>query len=125
MIIKSRQPKEEKMSPWIGVDLDGTLAHYETFVSQTHIGEPIPAMVERVQKLLIAGWNVKIFTARAAHTNPTEKLLMIDAIEQWCLTHIGRVLTVTCIKDYGMVTLFDDRAVQVEKNTGRIIGEEA
>lgn len=33
---------------WIGVDLDGTLAHYEGWKGVEHIGEPIPAMVERI-----------------------------------------------------------------------------
>jgi|SRR5208282_133909 len=121
--VKKRN-KSDDVAPYIAVDLDGTLAYYDEFKGLTHIGEPIQPMVERVQKMLMQGWQVKIFTARAAHTNPTEKMQMIDAIEQWCIKYIGRALPVTCIKDYGMVTLFDDRAVQVEKNTGRIIGGE-
>lgn len=28
---------------WIGVDLDGTLAHYSGWSDPDHIGEPIPA----------------------------------------------------------------------------------
>jgi len=80
-------------------------------------------MVERVQKMLMAGTIVKIFTARVSEPDPTKRLETIAAIEAWCLQHIGRVLPVTCMKDYGMVMLFDDRARQVEENTGRIIGE--
>ena len=30
-------------------DLDGTLAEYNGWVSEEHIGDPIPAMVERVK----------------------------------------------------------------------------
>lgn len=30
---------------WIGVDLDGILAHYDKWISATYIGEPIPEMV--------------------------------------------------------------------------------
>lgn len=34
-------------------------------------------------------------------------------------THIGRVLPITNIKDYQMIELWDDRAVQVIPNTGQ------
>ncbi len=40
------------------------------------------------------------------------------AIDAWCERHFGRKLPVTCTKDYGMVELWDDRAVQVKENTG-------
>lgn len=49
---------------WIGVDLDGTLATYDGWVSADHVGEPVPAMVERVQQWLAEGREVRIFTAR-------------------------------------------------------------
>jgi hypothetical protein len=44
------------------------------------------------------------------------------AIAEWCRKHLGYVLPITNVKDYGMVELWDDRAVQVEMNTGRPIG---
>lgn len=121
---KQARLKENYIYPWVGVDLDSTLAVYDTFVNETHIGEPIPAMVERVQKMLMEGTIVKIFTARVSQVDPRLRLQIISAINEWCLKHIGRVLEVTCIKDFGMVKLYDDRAIQVEKNTGRILGEE-
>lgn len=31
--------------PWLGVDLDGTLAVYDKWRGIEHIGAPIPAMV--------------------------------------------------------------------------------
>jgi hypothetical protein len=40
------------------------------------------------------------------------------AIGDWCEEHIGVRLPITCTKDYGMVELWDDRAVQVIPNTG-------
>lgn len=43
-------------------------------------------------------------------------------IERWCLEHIGIVLPVTNVKDYGMIELWDDRAVQVIPNTGEPAG---
>ena len=123
------------MNGWIGVDLDGTLAFYDHWRGAGHIGEPIPAMVQRVKQWLAEGKTVKIFTARvwAPTFNPSspddeqaeqvrriqEALTARSAIEAWCEKHIGQVLEVTNVKDYGMLTLYDDRAVQVIANTGQ------
>lgn len=101
---------------WIGVDLDGTLAHYTTWIGPDHIGEPIPAMVNRVLDWCNAGKNVRIFTARVAEDHDGH---MARVIKRWCKKHLGRILPVTNKKDYGMIELWDDRCVQVEINTGR------
>ena len=121
--IKQSRLKEKYIGPWTGVDLDKTLAVYNEYVSHDYIGEPIPAMVERVQKMLMAGKTVKIFTARMSDVDPKKRLEILDAIHAWTLKHIGRSLEATCIKDYGMVELWDDRARELEPNTGRYIGE--
>lgn len=105
------------MSGWIGVDLDGTLAVYGEWVGPEHIGKPIPLMVERVLAWLDAGHEVKIFTARVCYCEEGSE--MHKVIESWCQKHIGRVLPITCQKDYGMVELWDDRCVQVVPNDGR------
>lgn len=109
--------------PWIGVDLDKTLAVYYTFKGEDHIGEPILKMVERVQQWLAQGQIVKIFTARESEPDAKKKLIAIQAIENWCLKNIGVVLPVTCVKDYGCVRFYDDRAVQIEENTGELTAE--
>jgi hypothetical protein len=44
-------------------------------------------------------------------------------IGHWCQKHIGQRLEVTCTKDYGMIELWDDRAVQVVANTGITVSE--
>jgi hypothetical protein len=104
------------------VDLDGTLAHYDGFKGAAIIGEPIAPMVERVKRWLEQGKTVKIFTARMhGHGMPLIGGGVEDVrtpIENWCREHIGRVLEITNVKDFGMVELWDDRAVQVESNTG-------
>lgn len=115
-----------KHGGWIGVDLDGTLAHYEQWISATVVGKPIPEMIERVKRWVDEGYDVRIFTDRVSHDSTP--LRMVDAeharqaIERWCVEHIGVKLPVTCCKDYAMVELWDDRAVQVETNTGKVIG---
>lgn len=109
---------------WIGVDLDGTLAQYDKFRGAHHIGAPIPRMVKRVKKWLADGKDVRIFTARVGADTPYERKRARLFINEWCREHIGQVLPVTNRKDLEMEELYDDRCFQVEKNTGRIVGEE-
>lgn len=110
---------------WIGVDLDGTLAEYDSWRGETHIGKPIPLMVERVKQWLAAGQKVKIVTARVSTGEGDRSSSTIaeirGAIERWCLTHIGSKLEITCCKDFSMIQLWDDRCIQVIPNTGQTL----
>lgn len=108
---------------WIGVDLDGTLAHYEGWKGIAHIGEPIAPMVERVKRWLAEGHTVKIFTARVSTRDGEELRAISGAIIAWSEKHIGQKLDITCVKDFGMIELWDDRAVQVISNTGEPVGQ--
>ncbi len=101
---------------WYGVDLDGTLAHYEGWKDDGEIGKPIPKMVTRVKRWLREGRTVKIMTARVA--NPQDRAMEVRRIKQWCQEHLGEALPVTHEKDMGLVELWDDRAVEVRINTG-------
>jgi hypothetical protein len=107
---------------WIGVDLDGTLATYEGWQGPELIGAPIPRMVERVKQWHKEGKEVRIFTARVACGEsedpwPTHRIRV--AIQAWVLKHVGiERIPVTNKKDFAMVELWDDRAVQVTINTG-------
>jgi hypothetical protein len=115
---------------WIGVDLDGTLAHYDGWRDGS-IGKPIQVMVERVRGWLAQGKDVRIFTARVGpqhsverpHTDPPcapceDQAHQVAFIEDWCREQFGRALPITATKDLGMIELWDDRAVQVVPNTG-------
>lgn len=105
---------------WIGVDLDGTIAHYVKWGSLLSIGEPVWPMVERVKQWLREGMEVRIMTARIAPPY-SEGLTREDvehAIQVWTMQHVGKCLPVTCQKDLQMIELWDDRCVQVEPNTG-------
>jgi hypothetical protein len=120
-----------QMRGWIGVDLDGTLAVYDGWEPGYRIGDPIPEMVERVKRWLAEGHEVRIVTARVGRPaqnrvlDTQEKIdRMKAAIQDWCEEHVGARLAVTNEKDYGMIELWDDRAIQVEPNTGRVIGKE-
>lgn len=103
---------------WIGVDLDGTLAEYRGWVDEFHIGEPVPAMADRVRQWIKEQRDVRIFTARACSLR-SGRDRVISCIQDWTEKHFGKRLPVTSQKDYAMEELWDDRAVQVEKNTGR------
>lgn len=109
------------MSGWIGVDLDGTLAVYDGFVSPSHIGPPVPEMLERVKGWLEKGYEIRIFTARVSV--PSQAKEAQTAIFKWCEEHLGQVLAVTCKKDYQMIELWDDRCVQVVPNLGIPVGK--
>ena len=100
---------------WTGVDLDGTLAYHEPGDSVGTIGHPIGPMMERVRQMIDNGERVKIFTARACDPG------QIDLIRKWLRRQGLPELEITNIKDYNMVRLFDDRGIQVEANTGRLI----
>lgn len=105
---------------WIGVDLDGTIARYDGWKGPEHIGDPIEPMLNRIKAWLAAGVDVRIFTARVSGVREgMEASATLKCIEHWCEKHVGRVLPVTCTKDFGMIQLWDDRAIQVEPNTGR------
>lgn len=109
---------------WIGVDLDGTLAEYHGWKGELHIGEPIPLMVNRIKQWLADGHEVKIFTARCAEAETNSDGSKHDveavckAIGDYTEKHVGQRLEVTNKKDFAVIELWDDRAVQVIPNTG-------
>ena len=111
------------MAGWIGVDLDGTLAQYTVWEGPESIGPPVEKMLTRVKQWIADGSEVRIVTARVSiydMTVPANELVQVarQAIQDWCVEHGLPRLPVTATKDYGMVELWDDRAIQVAKNTG-------
>ncbi|MDR2982150.1 MAG: hypothetical protein LBV12_07885 [Puniceicoccales bacterium] len=107
------KPTDTAGTPWIGVDLDGTLAEDGPWRGFEHIGRPVPLMLERVKNWLAKGMTVKILTARA--TRPEAS----DPIKKWLVAQGLPELEITNAKDFDMIELWDDRAVQVVQNTGR------
>ncbi len=111
---------------WIGVDLDGTLAL--TVSNTREIGAPIAPMLARVHDWLDQGIEVRIVTARVGASGVTLRDGTVDdqcnaerqraLVGAWCVEHVGQRLKVTASKDVRMLELWDDRAVQVEKDKG-------
>jgi len=119
---KIKSLKRRKNMGWIGFDLDGTLAHYDEWMGVEHIGKPIKPIVDIAKKYVEDGQEIKIFTARVSVSEQ-----IFDAmryIKEW-LREAGLPadLEITCEKDYHMHMLYDDRCVQVEPNTGKILQE--
>lgn len=106
---------------WIGVDFDGTMFHYGDDFSAP-IGPPIKAMIDRVKRWRAEGREVRVFTARCFDLDGNTVPDQVALVEAACLEHIGEVLPITNRKDFAMLELYDDRAVQVEMNTGRLVG---
>jgi len=110
----SASEKESAPRPWIGVDLDGTLARYDVWRGLDHVGAPVPVMLARVKHWLEKGFTVKIFTARASEGESG-----IVPVKKWLAENGLPDLVVTNQKDFAMIELWDDRAVQVVANTGK------
>ena len=98
---------------WIAIDLDATAAYYDGW-KNGEIGEPIPLMVLRMHRWRVQGIRMKIFTARASDPD------QIVAIQAWLKKHGLDICTmeVTNQKDFEMIQLWDDRAIQIIPNTG-------
>lgn len=121
---------------WFGVGLDGTLAVDAGPHGPEQIGEPIIPMVDLVKKWLKEGREVRIFTERVYPLDPVrpndrvpmyydqrrqQAYAAAQAIRSWCARNLGRVLTITCVKDHLMEQLYDCGAVQVMRNTGELV----
>ncbi len=112
------------MSGWIGVDLDGTLAHYDGWQGLDNVGAPIRPMCARVRAWIAEGKEVRIFTARVTEVEEGLSGIFADLadvrapIDAFCMREFGRKLRITNVKDFGMTELWDDRAVRVVANRG-------
>ncbi|WP_293765916.1 hypothetical protein [uncultured Aquitalea sp.] len=102
------------MSKWIAVDLDGTLAEVGSS-NKGAIGKPVQPMLSRVKAWLSEGdYEVRIFTARAADPVQAGK------VKDWLNRQGLGELAITNVKDADMVELWDDKAVRVERNSGKV-----
>ena len=113
---------ERRTLGWIGVDLDGTLAKSVKSQAAEDIGVPIYRMVKQVKKWLAQGQDVRITARVNPYHGRIEAFRARRAIEAWSKRHLGQVLRVTHEKDWDMALLFDDRARQVERDTGMVVG---
>ena len=114
-------PPLKTKGPWVGFDLDGTLAEHGKYQGPDHIGTMIQKMKDILIEWLKQGYRVKIMTARMGHAESRDEARTI--ILDWLEANGLPRLEVTCKKDYKMIRLYDDRAVQVIPNTGVTLEE--
>ena len=100
------------------MDLDGCLAHWEPgeTYDASKIGKPIKPMMDRVKRWLAEGKEVIIFTARVGEAGA------FPHIHKWLREQGIPDLTVTNKKGREIGEIWDDRAIAVERNTGKILG---
>lgn len=108
---------------WVGFDFDGTVA--TAVVDRTDpymLGKPVSQTVGRIKTLIKLGYEVRLLTVRMNEVSHLGIIRDLDKMErlltEWCIKHIGQPLKCTNQKDENMIVLWDDRAVQVIKNTG-------
>ena len=94
---------------WIGFDWDNTLRKKD--------GKPIKAMVEEAKRLLNLGYDVRLFTACAYDATP----LQYENMRDWCKKYLGKHIPIQAHKDHNLFCFFDDKAISIEKDTGRIL----
>lgn len=104
----------------VAVDLDGTLARWnpDDDYDPSKIGSPVKPMVERVKKMIEDGHEVVIHTARVGSDGS------FPHIKAWLRENGLGDLRITNKKEPEMSHFYDDRAVAVERNTGKILGGE-
>jgi len=133
-------------SNWVGFDFDRTLATYTKWGGPGVLGDPIDSMVQLLKETQKAT-NCRIFTARVwpiIHYDPHSLMTTWDtrnrempedergercngaidacrAILDWCDTHLGFRIPITNVKDIHCVRLYDDIAIQVIPNTGKLV----
>ena len=110
---------------YAAVDLDGTLAEKSgKDFDPKQIGQPLEkhpdAIIHNVRKWIKEGKDVRILTARVANLKGQELADTEKLIQDWTEQHLGKRLPVTSVKDPSMEVLYDDRAKEVETNTGKV-----
>ena len=104
----------------IAVDFDGTLAHYDGYKGIGAYGPVIPMMKKRVEQWIKDGNTVAIFTARLANDNQNDNHQEWVAIRKWLKVNGLPALEITATKHKKFTEFWDDRAIGVVRNTGRV-----
>ncbi len=108
----------------IAVDWDGTMVEYHGYQGAGVFGPQIPTMVARVHQWVSDGYEVIIFTSRVSvEHDPDEVIANCKAIDL-ALRKMGLpLLQITANKYIRITEFWDDRAIGLERNTGRVRNE--
>ena len=103
----------------IAVDLDGTLAHYDGWKGIEHIGPVIPEVANAMERAQAEGAEVHLFTARVS--DPEDAAEAHQVISKWAEANHFNFASITAVKHKFFTEFWDDRAIQVIKNTGEFV----
>ena len=103
----------------IAVDLDGTLAHYDGWKGIEHIGPVIPEVANAMERAQAEGAEVHLFTARVS--DPEDAAEAHQVISKWAEANNFNFASITAVKHKFFTEFWDDRAIQVIKNTGEFV----
>jgi hypothetical protein len=100
----------------VAIDLDGTLAEYNTWEGVYHIGPPVEKMVDIILKHISDGDTCIIFTSRLSDEveAPTVRHVIRAWLKQWNLPYMES----TAIKRKEFKIFYDDRARRIAQNQG-------
>lgn len=119
MSLEDLKARNEQDGAYILVDWDRTLRQYNGWITNGEtFGDPVPAMVERVQRWLHTGTEVRIFTARVSHDKPEHNAKEEAKIKAACVEMFGKELKVQNWKCFKCIAIWDDLAVTVDANRG-------
>lgn len=106
----------------IAVDLDGTLAHYDGWKGIGHIGCVIPEVANAMERAQKEGAEVWIFTARVS--DPADAEEAGKYVHEWLVKNNFQFEGITAIKHKFFTEFWDDRAIQVIRNSGLFVLDE-
>lgn len=106
----------------IAVDLDGTLAHYDGWKGIGHIGCVIPEVANAMERAQKEGAEVWIFTARVS--DPADAEEAGKYVHEWLVKNNFQFEGITAIKHKFFTEFWDDRAIQVIRNSGMFVLDE-
>ena len=103
----------------IACDLDGTLAEYDGWKGVGHIGAIIPSVANAILLAKKEGADIWIFTARVSDPKDAEEAgnAIVAYLNENGIPFDG----LTAIKHKFFSEFWDDRAIQVIKNTGEFV----
>ncbi len=106
----------------IAVDLDGTLAHYDGWKGIGHIGCVVPEVANAMERAQKEGAEVWIFTARVS--DPADAEEAGKYVHEWLVKNNFQFEGITAIKHKFFTEFWDDRAIQVIRNSGLFVLDE-
>ena len=103
----------------IAVDLDGTLAHYDSWKGIDHIGPVVPEVANAMELAQREGADIWIFTSRVS--DPADAEQAGKVVHNWLVKNNFQFEGITAVKHKFFTEFWDDRAVQVIRNSGMFV----